>query len=180
MHDLVQHTLPQNGPRFQPPKTLSETNERLLELRMTEMETREDIIDHLRQVHSRKLWRKAGFKSLADFCEKELNYSAPQVRELMIELGVILTPASMVANNPIVQKRIDQLRLWRRERAHANGVAAFRILTNRCLLAIAEIAPTSKDELLKIPGLGEKKLEEFGAEILGCLASAEHEAKETV
>lgn len=169
MSELVQHALPQNGPRFQPPSTLSETNERLLELRMTEMETREDIIDHLREVHSRKLWKKAGFNSIADFCEKELSYTQSEVRDLLIEIGVILTSKSMIAEDPATQRRIDALRAWRKSRSQRNGVAAFRVLTNRSLITIAENNPKTKTDLLKVPGVGERKLEEFGDEILKCL-----------
>ncbi len=57
------------------------------------------------------------------------------------------------------------LRAWRSALAKKQGVPAFRIMTDRVLLAIAESRPASAAELLAIPGIGIKAVEKFGAQI---------------
>ena len=49
--------------------------------------------------------------------------------------------------------------------ATKQGVPAFRIMSDRVLLAIAEREPKTAAELLAIPGVGIKLLEKYGAQI---------------
>lgn len=57
------------------------------------------------------------------------------------------------------------LRTWRTGVAKKQGVPAFRIMTDRVLLAIAEDQPRTAAELLEIPGIGIKMVEKYGAQI---------------
>ncbi len=57
------------------------------------------------------------------------------------------------------------LREWRRSVAQKKGVPAFRIMTDRVLTAIAEEQPRTAADLLSIPGIGIKAVEQFGAQI---------------
>ena len=57
------------------------------------------------------------------------------------------------------------LRAWRTGVAKKQGVPAFRILSDRVLLAIAEDQPRTAAELLEIPGIGIKMVEKYGAQI---------------
>jgi DNA topoisomerase III len=59
----------------------------------------------------------------------------------------------------------EALRKWRVEEARRRGVPAFRIFGDQTLLAIAEQRPLSTAELLAIPGIGIKIVEQYGAHI---------------
>jgi superfamily II DNA helicase RecQ len=57
------------------------------------------------------------------------------------------------------------LKRWRRALAAKQGVPAFRIMSDRVLLAIAEQAPKTAAELLAVPGVGIKVVEKYGSQI---------------
>jgi len=61
---------------------------------------------------------------------------------------------------------IAALREWRLAEARRRRVPAFRILSNRSLTAIAETRPLDEAGLLRIHGMGSKRLEKFGQTIL--------------
>jgi len=65
----------------------------------------------------------------------------------------------------------EALRKWRLEEARRRGVPAFRIFGDQTLLAIAEQRPLSTAELLAIPGIGIKIVEQYGAQIYRILQS---------
>jgi DNA topoisomerase-3 len=58
-----------------------------------------------------------------------------------------------------------KLKAWRRAVAAKQGVPAFRVMSDRVLLAIAENEPASAAELLSIPGIGIKLVEKYAAQI---------------
>ena len=58
---------------------------------------------------------------------------------------------------------IAALREWRLAEARRRRVPAFCILSNRSLTAIAEIRPRDEAALLRVHGMGSKRLEEFRA-----------------
>jgi len=64
------------------------------------------------------------------------------------------------------------LKEWRRAVAKKQGVPAFRIMSDKVLMAIAEEEPRNAAELLAIPGLGMKAVEKFGAQIYRILNEA--------
>jgi DNA topoisomerase III len=57
------------------------------------------------------------------------------------------------------------LRAWRTGLAKRQGVPAFRIMSDRVLLGIAQNQPRSARELLAIPGIGMASVEKYGAQI---------------
>jgi DNA topoisomerase-3 len=61
------------------------------------------------------------------------------------------------------------LRAWRLGEARRRAVPAFRILTDAALRAIAAARPASAAELLTIPGVGIKIVENYGAQIFRIL-----------
>ncbi len=62
-------------------------------------------------------------------------------------------------------KGASMLKEWRRRHAKKLGVPAFRIMSDRVLMAIAKKQPRSAAELLAIPGFGIKAMEKYGAQI---------------
>jgi DNA topoisomerase III len=65
------------------------------------------------------------------------------------------------------------LRAWRTGLAKRQGVPAFRIMSDRVLLGIAENQPRSARELLAIPGIGIASVEKYGAQIYKILNEAQ-------
>lgn len=66
------------------------------------------------------------------------------------------------AHPELVQALID----WRREKYQKDNVPAYIILHQKTLLAIADLAPTTKEELLTVKGFGKSKCDKYGDEIL--------------
>ncbi len=58
-----------------------------------------------------------------------------------------------------------KLKAWRRALAAKQSVPAFRIMSDRVLLAIAEREPKTAAELLAIPGIGIKLVEKYASQI---------------
>lgn len=82
-------------------------------------------------------------------------------------------------NNDLLQK----LKSWRKDTARKEGVASFRILSNATIEAIVSFKPNTKEELMSIKGIKEKKFEKYGVSILtlinGNLGISENNIQET-
>ena len=62
------------------------------------------------------------------------------------------------------------LRAWRLEEARRRRVPAFRVLTNRALVALAEARPTTAAALRDVSGIGPKVVQTYQAVLLNlCL-----------
>jgi ATP-dependent DNA helicase RecQ len=70
----------------------------------------------------------------------------------------------------IEQTIFDKLRWWRVETARAHNIAAFIIFHDSTLREIAKAQPTSLDDLRGVTGVGAKKLESYGADIVALIA----------
>ncbi|MEU2301916.1 ATP-dependent DNA helicase UvrD2 [Streptomyces antibioticus] len=64
----------------------------------------------------------------------------------------------------------ERLREWREVQARNNGQPAFCVFTDKTLMAIAESVPEEAGELARIPGVGVRKLNRYGAEVLALCA----------
>ena len=64
------------------------------------------------------------------------------------------------------QVRFINLKAWRAEVARAHNLPAYVIFHDATLAAIAECNPTTLEDLQGISGMGTKKLEAYGAEVL--------------
>ena len=70
------------------------------------------------------------------------------------------------AHGPAVEVRFERLRTLRLELARTRGWRAFRVFHDTTLLEIARVHPHTMRELLQIKGIGKKKAEEFGEQLL--------------
>jgi superfamily II DNA helicase RecQ len=66
-------------------------------------------------------------------------------------------------------RAVAMLKAWRRAVATKRGMPAFRIMSDRVLLAIAEKEPKTAAQLLAIPGIGIKLVEKYGSQIFRIL-----------
>ncbi len=67
---------------------------------------------------------------------------------------------------------LNALKVWRKQQADKEGVAAFRVFGNRVLEAIAEATPRTREELLQVPGIGPAKLSAYADGVLGTIRQA--------
>ena len=67
------------------------------------------------------------------------------------------------------QALFQQLRDWRLAQAQEQSVPAYVVFTDATLTAIAEIKPTDRSGLAKIPGVGAGKLERYADQVLAIL-----------
>jgi len=65
----------------------------------------------------------------------------------------------------------ERLRAWRGQAAREHGVPAYVVFHDSTLQAIAQARPRSIDALRAIPGLGERKLANYGAQLLEIIGS---------
>ncbi len=68
------------------------------------------------------------------------------------------------------QELFQSLRAWRAETAKAQGVPAYVVFGDATLAGIAQARPTSLSELRGVSGVGDAKLERYGAAVLEVVA----------
>jgi len=59
-----------------------------------------------------------------------------------------------------------RLKDWRLRTSKEMSVPAYVVFTDNTLIAIAETLPTDDAALVAIPGIGARKLEQYGADVL--------------
>ncbi|MFN3480126.1 MAG: HRDC domain-containing protein [Thermodesulfovibrionales bacterium] len=63
----------------------------------------------------------------------------------------------------------ERLRKWRSNKAQILNVPEYFIFSNKTLMTMAKIRPLTLDMLLNISGIGEKKVKDYGDEVLGII-----------
>jgi superfamily II DNA helicase RecQ len=66
----------------------------------------------------------------------------------------------------------EALRAWRARVSRARGVPAYVVFPDAALAAIAAARPATEEELLAVKGVGPRKLEEHGADVLAVVRGA--------
>ena len=69
----------------------------------------------------------------------------------------------------------QKIKEWRSDIARKEGVELFRILSNQTIKDITELKPKTKEELLAIKGIKEKKFEKYGVDILAIINEGKKE-----
>ncbi|MEN9844263.1 MAG: putative ATP-dependent helicase [Pseudomonadota bacterium] len=72
---------------------------------------------------------------------------------------------------PEAQARYTALKTWRSQVAREHNLPAFIIFHDNTLLALAQQPPQTLEDLNHIPGIGHKKREAYGAQVLAVLES---------
>ncbi len=79
-------------------------------------------------------------------------------------------PAGSEAGHPAL---LGALRAWRSETARKRGVPAYVVLHDSTIDGIAASRPSTLTELRGIPGIGDKKLEHYGDELIALVRAAQ-------
>jgi ATP-dependent DNA helicase RecQ len=83
-----------------------------------------------------------------------------------------LAPRPTGANKPADAALVSALRAWRSDVARQHGVPAYVVLHDSTIDGIAAVHPTTVSELRGIAGIGDKKLEHYGAELLALVKAS--------
>jgi DNA helicase-2/ATP-dependent DNA helicase PcrA len=70
---------------------------------------------------------------------------------------------------PYDEELFESLKTWRKERAAEESVPAYVVFSDATLEALAEVRPSSRQELLRISGIGRAKLEKYAEDVLAIL-----------
>ena len=74
-------------------------------------------------------------------------------------------------------KLLQKLKEWRRDTANLEGIEPFRVFANKVLENIAEVKPVSKDELMAIKGIRDRKFAKYGEEILAIINNSDGDSE---
>jgi len=107
--------------------------------------------------------------SPAPFLE-QLRTPAPADYRVPVRRAPEKKPAPIAATTDALPELVAALKAWRKQRATADGVPAFVVLSDTHLAGIATMAPTSLEELARCAGIGPTKLERYGDEIIAVIA----------
>jgi DNA helicase-2/ATP-dependent DNA helicase PcrA len=86
--------------------------------------------------------------------------------------GALSTPAAVVLRrcetcpSDIDDELLAELKDWRLRTSKEMSVPAYVVFTDNTLIAIAEQLPSDEAALIAIPGIGARKLEQFGLDVL--------------
>jgi ATP-dependent DNA helicase RecQ len=97
--------------------------------------------------------------------------SAPASSSRRRGAGAQTAPAVAAGLTAAGQARFDALKAWRAEVARAHNLPAYVIFHDATLAAIAALAPHSLGDLQGVSGIGAKKLEAYGEEVLRVVSS---------
>ena len=92
---------------------------------------------------------------------------------ILDNLAAGLSPDEITASYPtLTRQAILAAIAYAAELAREQGVPPYVIFHDSTLLALASRQPRTLSDLAEIPGMGERKLERYGAAFLAVLASA--------
>jgi len=81
--------------------------------------------------------------------------------------------------SPMDEDLFERLRQWRKDTATEADVPAYVVFTDVTLMAIAERCPKSDSDLVSIAGIGQRKLETYGAAVLAIVAGTDPDQRAT-
>ncbi|MGV0799156.1 HRDC domain-containing protein, partial [Mycolicibacterium elephantis] len=86
--------------------------------------------------------------------------------------SVLTTPPAIMlrrcetCSSDIDEELLAQLKDWRLRTSKEMNVPAYVVFTDNTLIAIAETLPADDAALVAIPGIGARKLEQYGPDVL--------------
>ncbi|BAV40639.1 ATP-dependent DNA helicase UvrD2 [Mycobacterium ulcerans] len=92
-------------------------------------------------------------------------------KELTTPAAVMLRRCETCAGD-VNEELLLQLKSWRLNTAKEQNVPAYVVFTDNTLIAIAELRPADDASLIAIPGIGARKLEQYGADVLELVRQA--------
>lgn len=126
-----------------------------------------DLIHEL--VAQEYLFKTAGIYPVLKLGEKALNVLDGKGRVMLTKLKEIMEPKSKQNALPYEIELFRELKTIRRELAQLSNVPAYIVLSDASLTEIATYLPHTLDELRRISGLGDVKIQRYGNEFCACV-----------
>lgn len=100
-----------------------------------------------------------------------LKLNPKSIRVLKAKEKVICKLSEDIEEKMENKELFNKLRLWRKEKANILGIKPYIIFSDSTLIELTNKIPKDKEELLNIRGMGEKKFEKYGEEVLRVIHS---------
>jgi ATP-dependent DNA helicase RecQ len=100
--------------------------------------------------------------------ENRLELAKPRTRETTKNAKRAKAAATLSANDELL---FDELRRLRKELAEAEGKPPYIVFGDATLVQMAREKPLDEEELLRISGVGQTKLEKYGADFLDTISA---------
>lgn len=110
-----------------------------------------------------------GYVNLKDGTYSMLKLNPKSIKVLKSQEKVICKLSEDIEEKIENKDLFNKLRLWRKEKANILGIKPYIIFSDSTLIELANKTPKDKEELLSIRGMGEKKFENYGSEVLNLI-----------
>lgn len=110
-----------------------------------------------------------GYVSLRAGTYSMLKLNPRSVRILKSQEKVICKLEEEVEEQILDKELFQKLKMWRKEKAYKERIKPYIIFSDSTLIELANKQPRNSEELMAIRGMGEKKLERYGVEVLGLI-----------
>ncbi|WP_291653355.1 DNA helicase RecQ [Clostridium sp.] len=110
-----------------------------------------------------------GYVNLKDGTYSMLKLNPKSIRVLKSQEKVICKLSEDIEEKIENKDLFNKLKFWRKEKANILGIKPYIIFSDSTLIELANKAPKDKEELLSIRGMGEKKFEKYGDEVLNII-----------
>lgn len=107
-----------------------------------------------------------GYVNLKEGTYSMLKLNPRSLRVLKSQEKVICKLSEDTEEKIINKDLFNKLRIWRKNKANSQGIKPYIIFSDTTLMELANKNPKTKDELLSVRGMGEKKYERYGEDIL--------------
>ncbi|NRT79177.1 DNA helicase RecQ [Clostridium beijerinckii] len=109
-----------------------------------------------------------GYVDLKEGTYSMLKLNSRSIRVLKSKESVVFK--ILDSREPIINKDLfEALKSWRKDRAYKDKIKPYIIFSDTSLIAISNSRPRTLDELLEIRGVGTKKIEAYGGELLSII-----------
>lgn len=109
-----------------------------------------------------------GYVDLKEGTYSMLKLNSRSIRVLKSKESVVFK--ILDSREPIINTELfEALKSWRKDRAYKDKIKPYIIFSDTSLIAISNSRPRTLDELLEIRGVGTKKIEAYGGELLNII-----------
>lgn len=110
-----------------------------------------------------------GYVNLKEGTYSMLELNPKSIRVLKSQEKVICKLSEDIEEKIENKDLFNKLKLWRKEKANILGIKPYIIFSDSTLIELANKVPKDKEQLLRIRGMGEKKFEKYGDEVLNII-----------
>ena len=107
-----------------------------------------------------------GYVNLKEGTYSMLKLNQKSINVLKSQEKVLCKIKNDIEEKIINKELFEKLRRWRREKAVLQGIKPYIIFSDSTIMELANKEPKTKEEIMSIRGVGEKKFERYGEEII--------------